>query len=214
MSTLPLVDIIGNFECYDWRNARTILEHAHPKEWNDVVSVLSAFRLKHSQVKKKGGRKTAVAEAVDSEFYRLGWKERKFETKIVVDDRESDSPTHSVDCFKGKVALEVEWNNKDPFYDRDLNNFRLLYELRVIDVGVVITRSTALQSWLKARYKEFDKQKGTFGSSTTHFDKLAPRIIGGGAGGCPVLVFAMTEKLYLDDRPPVDDDNSVDANQD
>jgi hypothetical protein len=36
------------------------------------------------------------------------------------------------------VALEVEWNNKDPFYDRDLNNFRLLFDLQVIDVGVIM----------------------------------------------------------------------------
>jgi hypothetical protein len=200
MTSLPRTEIVEGFECYDWRNARTVLEHAHPNEWQDIVSVLSSFKLRHSDVRKKGGRKTAVAEAIDGEFYSRGWKERKFETKIVVDESESDSPTHSVDCFKGKIALEVEWNNKDPFYDRDLNNFRLLYELRVIDLGVMITRTTALQSWLHARYREFDKQRGTFGSSTTHLDKLIPRIVGGGAGGCPVLVFAITERLYFDDR--------------
>jgi hypothetical protein len=55
-------------------------------------------------------------------------------------------------------------------------------------------------TWLKARYGDFDKGRGTFGSSTTHVDKLVPRILGGGAGGCPVLVCAMTEGLYVDDR--------------
>ena len=99
-----------------------------------------------------------------------------------------------------KVALEVEWNNKDPFYDRDLNNFRLLYDLRVVDAGVIVTRATSLQKWLQQRYADFQKSKDTFGPSTTHMDKLAPRIVGGGAGGCPVLVFAMTEHLYFDDR--------------
>ena len=48
--------------------------------------------------------------------------EKSFDTKIVVDLHEMASPTHKVDCFKNKVALEIEWNNKDPFYDRDLNN--------------------------------------------------------------------------------------------
>jgi len=33
-----------------------------------------------------------------------------------------DSPTHKVDCYKNRIALELEWNNKDPFFDRDLNN--------------------------------------------------------------------------------------------
>ena len=27
--------------------------------------------------------------------------------------------------FKNRIAVEMEWNNKDPFYDRDLNNFRI-----------------------------------------------------------------------------------------
>jgi len=38
----------------------------------------------------------------------------------------------------------VEWNNKDPFFDRDLNNFRLLFELRAIDLGIIITRTDDL----------------------------------------------------------------------
>ena len=42
------------------------------------------------------------------------------------------------------MALEIEWNNKDPFYDRDLNNFRLLFELRVVSVGVIVTRCASL----------------------------------------------------------------------
>ena len=65
---------------------------------------------------------------MDSHFTKLGWVEKKFETKIVVDNTEHVAPTHKIDCYKNRVALEVEWNNKDPFYDRDLNNFRLLFE--------------------------------------------------------------------------------------
>jgi len=201
MSGLPKIDLIPGWDCYDWRNARTILEHGHSSEWNDIVEVLTAARLPHSELAAKGGRKTKTAASLDSELYQRGWIEKKFETKIVVDGAESDSPTHLIDCFKGKIALEVEWNNKDPFFDRDLNNFRLLYDLRVVDVGVVVTRSTELQKWLQARYVEFDKSKDTFGPSTTHLDKLTPRVLGGGAGGCPVLIFAMTSSLYVDDRP-------------
>jgi hypothetical protein len=51
----------------------------------------------------------------------------------------------NADCFEGHVGLEIEWNNKDPFYDRDLNNFRLLFDLRVIEVGVIVTRASNLQ---------------------------------------------------------------------
>jgi hypothetical protein len=162
--------------------------------------VLSAARLFHSELAVKGGNKTITATAFDSQLYARGWIEKKFETKIVVDGLQSESPTHKVDCFKGKIALEVEWNNKDPFYDRDLNNFRLLYDLRVVDVGVMVTRSTELMQWMRRGYADFAKAHGTYGSSTTHFGKLEPRILGGGAGGCPVLVFAMTSAIYVDDR--------------
>lgn len=200
MSGLPKIDLIPGWDCYDWRNGRTVLQHSNPKQWAEVLSVLGSFSLLHSDIKRKGGRKTAVVAAIDTKFYGLGWKEHKFETAIEVDKVKSDSPTHSVDCFDGKIALEVEWNNKDPFFDRDLNNFRLLFDLRIVDVGVVVTRSTALQRWLQSRYADFDKSKDTFGPSTTHMDKLTPRILGGGAGGCPLLVFAMTPALYVDDR--------------
>jgi hypothetical protein len=105
-----------------------------------------------------------------------------------------ESPTHKVDCFKNRVALEIEWNNKDPFYDRDLNNFRLLFDLRAISVGVIVTRADHLQ-------EIFDGLgKGSYyGASTTHMSKLLPRIEGGSGGGCPILVFGMTRALYIED---------------
>ena len=33
-------------------------------------------------------------------------------------------------------------------------------------------------------------------------DKLISRIDGGGGGGCPVLVFGITSKLYVEDPIP------------
>ena len=38
-----------------------------------------------------------------------------------------------------------------------------------------------------------------FGWSTTWLRKLLPRIEGGGGGGCPVLVFGITRKLYTEE---------------
>jgi hypothetical protein len=103
-------------------------------------------------------------------------------------------PTHRHTCFKNRVALEIEWNNKDPFYDRDLNNFRLLFDLRVVSVGVIITRTDELQEI----FDTLGRGK-SFGNSTTHMSKLIPRINGGGGGGCSLLVFGITKKLYVED---------------
>jgi hypothetical protein len=126
----------------------------------------------------------------------LGWIEKQFDTRIVVDNVEYHTPTHKVDCYKNRVALEVEWNNKDPFYDRDLNNFRLLFDLRAIDLGVIVTRCTPLQAIFNALGKG-----ASYGNSTTHLDKLIPRLSGGGGGGCPVVVFGIKSEAYVDDGP-------------
>ncbi|MXY82808.1 MAG: restriction endonuclease, partial [Gemmatimonadetes bacterium] len=40
----------------------------------------------------------------------------------------------------------------------------------------------------------------SYGASTTHMSKLLPRIEGGGGGGCPILVFGISKKLYVEDE--------------
>ncbi len=135
-----------------------------------------------------------MSDAIDRELFARGWVEKGFSTQVVVDERTMESPTHKVDCYKNRVALEVEWNNKDPFYDRDLNNFRLLFDLRAVSVGIIVTRCDDLQD-------VFDGlgRGSSFGASTTHMSKLLPRIEGGGGAGCPILVFGITRKLYVED---------------
>lgn len=190
---LPAV-IRNNYECHAWRHACAVLKQDFNSEWTDIIDVLSRFRLNRSMIKDPGGRKSKVSEWIDSELYAKGWDERKFDTKIVVDGTPMESPTHSVDCFKNRVALEIEWNNKDPFYDRDLNNFRLLFDLRAISVGVIVTRCDELQTI----FAQLDRGS-SYGASTTHMSKLLPRIIGGGGSGCPILVFGISKKLYFED---------------
>ena len=181
----------NNYEVHEWRHAAAILRNDFPHEWDDIATVLTAFRLKKADVIKPGGGKSPVAKLIDEGFAARGWREKGFTTKLVVDGSEIDNPTHKIDMYKNRVALEVEWNNKDPFFDRDLNNFRILFELRAISVGVIITRCDELQ-------RIFDRLgKGkSYGPSTTHMSKLLARVDGGGGGGCPVLVFGISQRLY------------------
>jgi hypothetical protein len=187
--------IRDHFEIHEWRHATAILERDFPNEFDEVCSVLTRFRLLKSFIDSGGGRKSKVSGWIDSEFYKFGWVEKKFDTKITIDDQDLESPTHSVDCFKNQIALEIEWNNKDPFFDRDLNNFRLLFDLRAVSVGIIITRCDELQDIFNAL------GRGTsYGASTTHMSKLLPRIQGGGGGGCPILVFGIKKELYVDNE--------------
>ena len=70
----------------------------------------------------------------------------------------------------------------------------------MIDAGVIVTRSSKLQALFKSLG---DKVGNKYGSSTTHMDKLLPRLEGGGGGGCPILAFGITEKKYVVDAAPM-----------
>ncbi|PJM62814.1 restriction endonuclease [Bacillus subtilis] len=182
------------YEVHEWRHACAILKNDFPNEWNDIIYVLENFTLNKSDIVKAGGRKSPISNKIDNSLYSLDWIEKSFDTKVLIDEQEHATPTHKIDCLKNRIALEIEWNNKDPFFDRDLNNFRLLFELRAISVGIIITRCTELQGLFNSLGKG-----QSYGTSTTHISKLLPRIEGGGGGGCPILVFGISEKLYVED---------------
>ena len=186
--------IKARYDIREWRNGFAILSAARPAEWAEILEVLEGFSLLRSDIANPGGSKSDIAKKLDSHFTRLGWKEKQFQTKITVDENTYDAPTHKIDCYKNRVALEVEWNNKDPFFDRDLNNFRLLFDLRAIDVGVIITRASNLQEI----FNELGRGP-SYGNSTTHLEKLLPRLEGGGGGGCPVVVIAIRKEAYVND---------------
>lgn len=191
LSEIVPADIRDLYEVHEWRHASAILNKDFSSEWKDIMEVLRGFRLYRSEMLEGGGRKSKIATALDSAFYARGWVEKQFQTAVIIDADRHESPTHKVDCFKSRVALEVEWSNKDPFFDRDLNNFRLLFDLRAISVGVIITKSDELKS-VMFELEIWSK----YGSSTTWMQKLLPRIEGGGGGGCPILVFGITPKVY------------------
>lgn len=184
-----------NYEVHEWKHASAILKADFSIEWRDIIEVLTEFRFRKSWIAVGGGRKSLVSEAIDQALGKRGWVEKSFDTKMIVDTTTMDSPTHKVDCYKNRIALEIEWNNKDPFFDRDLNNFRLLFDLRAVSVGVILTRCDDLQDIFD------DLGRGSsYGASTTHMGKLLPRIQGGGGGGCPLLVFGITKKLYIEEK--------------
>jgi len=187
-------DLYDRYEFHEWKHACAILKSDFPEEWNDIVELLRNFRIKKSWVVSGGGNKTQLAQWIDKFLCDRGWVEKQFKTSVTVDDHHFDSPTHKVDCFKNRVALELEWNNKDPFFDRDLNNFRLLFELRAISVGIILTRCDELQ-------EVFDGlgRGSSSGNSTTHMSKLLAGREGGGGAGCPIIVIGFKQKLFVED---------------
>lgn len=180
-------DVINEkFDIYEYRHASTLLRYDFPNEYSQLTDLLENFYITHDDILTPGGRKSPIAQKFDDSLYAEGWEEKKWDITVNIDGSNFPSPTHKVDYYRNKVAVELEWNNKDPFYDRDLNNFRLLHQLDVISVGVIVTRADELQELF------IELQKGnSYGASTTRAGKLIPKIIGGGAAETPLLVFAI-----------------------
>ncbi len=191
-------EFLSRFEVHEWRHALAVLERDFPDEFDDITAVLGSITIYRSDVVSGGGGRSIIARTIDGGFEARGWRAKSWETQIVVDDEALRSPTHEVDSYKNRVAIELEWNNKDPFFDRDLNNFRLLFDLRAISVGVIITKSDELAPALHGLgvWKKY-------GTSTTWMHKLLPRLEGGGGGGCPILAFGIRRSVVDErrDRP-------------
>jgi len=169
-----------------------ILAADFPSEWQDILDCLDNFWLRKSWITVSGGGRSRIPQALDGFLRCRGWGEKQFDIEILVDGESYPTPTHHIDNVKNRIGLEVEWNNKTEFYDRDLNNFRLLHELKVLSVGGIITRTSELQSMFNGL--GIGKK---YGNSTTHWNKLLPKVNGGGAGGCPLLLIGITEDCYL-----------------
>src|SRR5262245_10826424 len=116
MATKHLVpqDIRDTWEVHEWRNAAGVLSTANPSEWEDVLACLRWFRFNTQEIVVGGGNRSGLSIKFDGFLGDRGWKESQFKTAIKVDEDEWQSPTHKVDNYKNKVALELEWNNKDP----------------------------------------------------------------------------------------------------
>lgn len=184
-------DIRRTYQIEERHHACAILQQDFPAEWADLIDVLREFRLKRSAIEAKGGRKSPIAATIDGLFEERQWIEKNFQINITADGISTLAPTHSVDYFKNRIAIETEWNNKDPFFDRDLTTFRLLFELNVLSAGIIITRSDELQTI----FKEVGK-KTAAGASTTHMSKLIPKMANRAGGGCPILGFGITLQKY------------------
>jgi hypothetical protein len=183
--------LLGKYHIEERGHAGAILSGDFPSEFADILGCLDGFTLRKSHILTPGGGRSPISAGLDGFLHKRGWREKSFDIRITVDGEPIPIPTHKIDNFKNGVGLEVEWNNKTEFYDRDLNNFRLLKDLRVLSVGVIVTRRSELQEL-------FDKlgKDASYGPSTTHWNKLIPKVDGGGAGGCPLLLVGMGMQCY------------------
>ena len=154
-------------------HAHAILAGDFPSVEQELEEVLLGATIPIEEIIAGGG-----GEAKGTQRLRRGLQAKDWNTvTFVVEKRINDVPreaiSHKMDHVKSfdlpngaraTVAMEIEWNNKDPFYDRDLENFKRLHADGAISVGIIVTRGRSLHDNMRALVGRFfdERQIQTF----------------------------------------------------
>jgi hypothetical protein len=140
-------------------HAHAILAGDFPDAAREVEEALLQSNIPIEEIVGSGGGETKGTQRLRRALSAAGWRKHNFVVERVVDGRSLESQSHEVDHIRsfasGIVALEIEWNNKDPFFDRDLENFKRLHADGAISLGVIITRGPDLQSEMRNLVRRF-----------------------------------------------------------
>jgi hypothetical protein len=125
----------------------------------ELEEVLLASTVPIEEIIGSGGGETKGTQRLRKALRAKGWEKHIFIVRRTIDDVPREAQSHEVDHVRrfeaGTVALEIEWNNKDPFFDRDLENFKRLHADGAISLGIIVTRGPDLQDDLKALVTRF-----------------------------------------------------------
>ena len=160
------------FEIEFHSHAQAILSVDFHAALAELDEILAETRIPVTEIIASGGGEAAGTQRMRRALAARDWSKGKFEITKIINGVQRESVTHEIDHVRqsdaGTLALEIEWNNKDPFYDRDLENFKRLHAEGAISVGILITRGSSLHASLRAAVRRFVEERGV-----TSFDDLA-----------------------------------------
>lgn len=153
------------FQVLALHHAEAILKHDMMQAADELEKVLLGIEIPAEELVHGGGGEGELTQRIRRSLAEdHGWRKHSFEIKKIVDGEEKESVSHEIDHVKrfatGTFALEIEWNNKDPFFDRDLENFKRLHADGVISIGSIITRGESLQNALRDIVAQFARKNG------------------------------------------------------
>lgn len=145
-------------------HARAILSVDFPDAVAELEDAIGALSIPIEEIIGSGGGESQGTQRLRRGLAELGWTKMNFTVEKRINGVAREAISHEIDHVKtfdaGVIACEIEWNNKDPFYDRDLENFKRLHADSAISVGVIITRGTSMQDNLKAMVQRFAVERG------------------------------------------------------
>ena len=152
------------FEIRFLSHAKSITDGEFPDALVEIAGALNSIELPITEIIGSGGGETKFTQRLRRTLSTMGWQKHVFEIKKTIDGTARESTSHEVDHVRryagvGVMALEIEWNNKDPFFDRDLENFKRLHAEGAISVGVLITRGSSLQDTLWSAVHRFTRDR-------------------------------------------------------
>lgn len=112
-------------------HARAILMTDFSSAMKELVDVLGSVTIPVEEIVASGGGEAKGTQRLRKALVEKGWKKERFKIVKSINGVEKEAITHEIDHVRATsggpvLALEIEWNNKDPFFDRDLENFKRL----------------------------------------------------------------------------------------
>ncbi len=134
----------AGFDVRTENHASAILAQDFPEALCEVCDELLGLRIPDTELIQGGGGEAKVTQRLRKALAGRGWEKHRFQIKTIIDGKQRSATSHEIDHVRkadlARLALEIEWNNKDPFFDRDLDNFQRLHADGAISVGVVVSR--------------------------------------------------------------------------
>ena len=164
-ATHPFDPLVAKgFEIRFLSHAKAIVDGDFSGAMTDLAAALDAIDLPITEIIGSGGGETRFTQRLRKALSEMGWRKHVFQIGKTIDGVPRESTSHEVDHVKafpgaGVIALEIEWNNKDPFFDRDLENFKRLHAEGAISVGVLVTRGESLQDALWESVRRFTRDR-------------------------------------------------------
>jgi hypothetical protein len=136
-------------------HAAAILGVDFPDAVAELELVLAGVSIPIEEIIGSGGGESKGTQRLRRALADARWRKANFKIEKIINEKPRESISHEIDHVRhhpnGVIALQIEWNNKDPFFDRDLENFKRLHAEGAISVGVIVTRGVSMQEEMTDR---------------------------------------------------------------
>ena len=161
--------LTSGFQVEFLSHAKAILGTDFPGAVGELEQALAGATIPIEEIIAGGGGEAKGTQRLRRALAAAGWVKTTFTVEKRINGVPRESQSHEVDHVRtfadgSRIALEIEWNNKDPFYDRDLENFKRLHADGAISVGVIVTRGRSLHDGMRGLVRRFleERQVGDF----------------------------------------------------